>query len=60
MVAVTGAAVAFAAVKLGRLPAPLAAKPIEMVLFVQAYATVPTVAEVAKVVIGNTVATHTT
>ena len=36
MVAVTGAVVLFAVVKIGRLPEPLAAKPMEVVLFVQA------------------------
>ena len=60
MVATTGAVPVFTAVNAGILPVSLAAKPIEIVLFVHAYATVPTVAEVAKVVIGNTVATHTT
>ena len=35
MVAVTGALVVLVAVKLGILPLPLAAKPIEVVLFVQ-------------------------
>ena len=48
MVAVTGAVVAFAAVKLGRLPVPLAAKPMEVVLFVQAYVIVPPVVGLPK------------
>jgi hypothetical protein len=49
MVAVTGAVVVFVAVNTGRFPTPLAAKPIDGVLFVQLYTIVPPVAVLAKV-----------
>ena len=49
MVAVTGAVVVFVAVNTGRLPTPLAAKPIDVVLFVQLYTIVPPVVGLAKV-----------
>ena len=45
IVAVTGALVVFVAVKVGIVPVPEAAKPIEVVLFVQAR-TVPFTSEV--------------
>ena len=48
MVAVTGALVALVAVKLAILPDPAAARPIEVLLFVQLYTTVPPVAGLVK------------
>ena len=44
IVAVTGAAPVFTAVKLAMSPTPVAASPIEGVLFVQLYTIVPPVA----------------
>ncbi len=49
MVAINGAVVVLAVVKMGRLPVPLAAKPMEGVLFVQLYVMVPPVVGLAKV-----------
>ena len=49
MVAVTGAEPALVAVKLAILPEPLAAKPIDGVLFVQLYTIVPPVVGLVKV-----------
>ena len=48
IVAVTGAVPAFTAVKDAMSPEPLAARPIDGVLFVQLYTTVPPVAGLLK------------
>ena len=60
MVAVTGAVVVFVAVNTGRLPTPLAAKPIDGVLFVQLYTIVPPVVGLAKVTAVLAVAVQST
>ena len=60
MVATTGANPAFTAVKAAMFPTPLAAKPMEAVLFVQLYTIVPSVVGLAKVTSATVDAVHTT
>jgi hypothetical protein len=60
MVAVTGDVVVFVAVNTGRFPTPLAAKPIDVVLFVQLYTIVPPVAVLANVTAVVAVAVQST
>ena len=60
MVAITGATPAFTAVKAAMFPTPLAAKPIDAVLFVQLYTIVPPVVGLAKVTSATVDAVHTT
>ena len=50
IVAVTGVVPVLVAVKLAIFPVPLAAKPMLVLLFVQAYVVVPNVFVVAKVI----------
>ena len=60
MVATTGAVPVFTAVKAGILPVSPAAKPIEVVLFVQLYTIVPPVAVLAKGMAANNAPLHIT
>ena len=60
IVAVTGALPALVAVKLGILPVPLAARPIEGVLFVQLYTIVPPVVGLLNVTAAVGALLHTT
>ena len=60
IVAVTGALVAFVAVKLAILPVPLAANPMLVVLFVQLYTIVPPVVGLLKVTAVVDAPLHTT
>ncbi len=60
MVAITGAVPVFTAVNAAMFPVPLAAKPIEVVLFVQLYTIVPPVVRLAKVTADTVVALQTT
>ena len=60
MVAVTGEEPALVAVKAAMFPLPLAAKPIEVLLLVHAYVTVPPVAGLLKVTALVVEPAHTT
>ena len=58
MVAVIGETVEFVAVKLGKLPVPLAAKPMEVLLLVQLYTFVPPVALLVNTTAGLVAPLH--
>ena len=60
IVAVTGAVPLLVAVKAAISPLPLAARPIDVLLFVQLYAVVPPVLVVAKVIASVDVVLHFT
>ena len=60
MVAVTGEEPALVAVKAAMFPLPIAAKPIEVLLLVHAYVTVPPVAGLLKVTALVVEPAHTT